>query len=116
MKGFTQLTLAALAAYASASAVNPHKRDTPLSVVLTASGNSEVKVAVTNNGDKALNLLSKGTFLDEENPVEKVTLYAAGGSTYNFLYKPTVPIRAFLGISTQISITSLHYRNSFGIR
>jgi deuterolysin len=80
MKGFTQICLAALAAYVSATAINVDKRASPLSVVLTASGNSEVKVAVTNNGDKALNLLSKGTFLDEVNPVEKVTMYAAGGS------------------------------------
>ncbi|KAF2733840.1 hypothetical protein EJ04DRAFT_512870 [Polyplosphaeria fusca] len=81
MKGFTQLSLAALAAYASATAVNVNKRESPLSVELTASGNTEVKVAVTNNGEKAINLLSKGTFLDEVNPVEKVTVYSAGGST-----------------------------------
>lgn len=80
MKGFAQLSLAVLASYASATAVNVNKRDSPLSVVLSAAGNSEVKVAVTNNGDKALNLLSKGTFLDEANPVEKVTMYSAGGS------------------------------------
>jgi hypothetical protein len=80
MKVFAQLSLAALASYASATAVNVNKRDSPLSVVLTASGNSEVKVAVTNNGDTALNLLSKGTFLDEVNPVEKVTMYSTGGS------------------------------------
>jgi hypothetical protein len=83
MKGFTQLSLAALVAYASASAINVDKRDSPLKVVLTASGNSEVKVAVTNNGDKAVNLLSKGTFLDEVNPVEKVTMYAAAGSKHS---------------------------------
>jgi len=39
-------------------------------------------VAVTNNGDKPVNLLSKGTFLDEVNPVEKVTMYSAAGSKY----------------------------------
>ncbi|PSN66228.1 hypothetical protein BS50DRAFT_410347 [Corynespora cassiicola Philippines] len=80
MKGITQLTLAALVAYASAFAVDVEKRDSPLSVVLSPAGNSEVKVAVTNNGDKTLNLLSKGTFLDEKDPVEKVTIYSAGGS------------------------------------
>lgn len=80
MKGFTQLSLAALAAYASATAINVNKRDSPLSVELTASGNSEVKVTVTNTGTKTLNLLSKGTFLDEVNPVEKVSVYSAGGS------------------------------------
>ncbi|KAF2278571.1 uncharacterized protein EI97DRAFT_448473 [Westerdykella ornata] len=81
MKGFTLLTFAAFVAYASAMAISVTKRDSSLSVVLTASGNSEVKVAVTNNGDRALNLLSKGTFLDEVNPVEKVSMYPSGGTT-----------------------------------
>jgi deuterolysin len=86
MKGFTQLSLAALAAYASATAIGDvNKRDSTLKVTLTAAGNTEVKVAVTNNGDKALNLLSKGTFLDEANPVEKVTLYAAGSKQPHFI-------------------------------
>ncbi|KAF2867702.1 neutral protease 2-like protein [Massariosphaeria phaeospora] len=97
MKGFTQLSLAALASYASATAINAHKRDTPLSVVITASGNSEVKVAVTNNGESALNLLSTGTFLDEVNPVEKVTVYSKSGSTQ-------VP---FEGIKLQILTSGL---------
>jgi deuterolysin len=83
MKGFAQLSLAAMVSYASATAININKRASPLSVVLTASGNSEVKVAVTNNGEEALNLLSTGTFLDEVNPVEKVAMYAAGGQLYN---------------------------------
>ncbi|KAF2180963.1 hypothetical protein K469DRAFT_692496 [Zopfia rhizophila CBS 207.26] len=73
-------SIAALAAYASATAIDVNKRDSPLSVKLTPSGNSEVKVAITNNGDKALNLLSKGTFLDEVNPVQKVRMFSAGGS------------------------------------
>ncbi|KAJ4305840.1 hypothetical protein N0V90_001372 [Kalmusia sp. IMI 367209] len=81
MKGITQLTLAALAAYVSAVSVDLNKRESPLSIVLTSSGNTEVKVAVTNNGDKTLNLLSKGTFLDEANPVEKVSVYSNSGST-----------------------------------
>lgn len=80
MKVFSQLTVAALASYATAASVDVNKRETPLSVKLAASGNSEVKVTLTNNGEKTLNLLSKGTFLDEENPVEKVTMYSAGGS------------------------------------
>jgi len=78
MKGFT---LATLVACASATVINVNKRETPLSVELTASGNTEVKVAVTNNGEAAVNLLSKGTFLDEASPVEKVHMYTAGGST-----------------------------------
>ncbi|KAF2686647.1 hypothetical protein K458DRAFT_362847 [Lentithecium fluviatile CBS 122367] len=81
MKVFAQLSLAALAAYVSAVSVDLNKRESPLSVILSASGNTEVKVAVTNNGDKALNLLSKGTFLDEANPVEKVSVYSSSGST-----------------------------------
>lgn len=80
MKVFSQLTVAALASYATAASVDVNKRETPLSVKLAASGNSEVKVTLTNNGAKTLNLLSKGTFLDEQNPVEKVQMYSAGGS------------------------------------
>lgn len=76
------MSVAALASLASAASVDLNKRDSPLSVALTASGNSEVKVAVTNNGDKTLNLLSKGTFLDEVNPVEKVNVYSSGGSKF----------------------------------
>jgi deuterolysin len=82
MKGFAQLSLAALATYVSAISVDLNKRESPLSVVLSASGNTEVKVAVTNNGDRTLNLLSKGTFLDEENPVEKVSIYSTSGSKF----------------------------------
>lgn len=83
MKGFTQFSLAALAACASAVSVDLNKRESPLSIVLKASGNTEVKVAVTNNGDKTLNLLSKGTFLDEANPVEKVSVFSNKGSMFN---------------------------------
>jgi len=78
-----QLSVAALAAVASAASVDVNKRDTPLSIKLESVGNSEVKVAVTNNGEKALNLLSKGTFLDEVAPVEKVQLYKAVGCKFN---------------------------------
>ncbi|KAF2262948.1 hypothetical protein CC78DRAFT_618044 [Lojkania enalia] len=81
MKGFASLSLAALVASASAAVVNVNKRETPLTVELTPSGNSEVQIAVTNNGAKPVNLLSTGTFLDEASPVEKVTMYSAGGST-----------------------------------
>ncbi|KAF1965204.1 hypothetical protein BU23DRAFT_628904 [Bimuria novae-zelandiae CBS 107.79] len=80
MKGFTHFTVAALAASVSAVSVDLTKRESPLSIVLTASGNTEVKVAVTNNGARTVNLLSKGTFLDEANPVEKVSVYSNGGS------------------------------------
>lgn len=80
MKVLSPITLAALASYATAASVDVNKRETPLSVQLSAAGNSEVKVVVTNNGEKTVNLLSKGTFLDEQNPVEKVSIYSAGGS------------------------------------
>jgi len=70
-------SLAALIVLTSATAINVNKRDSPLSVKLEAAGNSEVKVVVKNNGDKALNLLSKGTFLDEELPVEKIKMFTA---------------------------------------
>lgn len=80
MKVFSQLSVAALASYATAASVDVFKRETPLGVQLAVAGNSEVKVTITNNGEKALNLLSKGTFLDEQTPVEKVTMYSAGGS------------------------------------
>lgn len=80
MKIVSQLLLAALASHATAASVDVFKRETPLSVELTASGNSEVKVKVTNTGVKSVSLLSTGTFLDEELPVEKITVYSAGGS------------------------------------
>ncbi|KAF2133668.1 neutral protease 2-like protein [Dothidotthia symphoricarpi CBS 119687] len=80
MKFISQLSVAALASYASAASVDVNKRETPLSVQLTAAGNSAVKVTLTNSGEKNLNLLSKGTFLDEQLPVEKVSVYSAGGS------------------------------------
>jgi anti-sigma-K factor RskA len=82
MKVSSQFAVAALASYATAASVDVHKRETPLSVKLAATGNSEVKVTLTNNGEKTLNLLSKGTFLDEQLPVEKVEMYAAGGSKF----------------------------------
>ncbi|KAI8943090.1 hypothetical protein NX059_001121 [Plenodomus lindquistii] len=80
MKFASQLLVAALASYASAASVDVNKRESPLSVELSPAGNSVVKVKVTNTGAKAVNLLSKGTLLDEELPVEKVSMYSAGGS------------------------------------
>lgn len=86
MKVFSQITLASLASLATAHSIGRvYGRATPLSVELEAAGNSEVKVTVTNNGESTLNLLSKGTFLDEFNPVEKVIIYSAGDSKYQIL-------------------------------
>lgn len=79
MKAFT---IASLIAFAAAASVDVNKRETPLTVELKATGNSEVKVTLVNKGDKPLNLLSKGTFLDEKLPVEKVSIYSAGGSKF----------------------------------
>lgn len=85
-----QLSVAALAAVASAASVDVNKRDTPLSIKLESVGNSEVKIAVTNNGEKPLNLLSKGTFLDEVAPVEKVQVYSTAGCTYKSIVSAEV--------------------------
>jgi deuterolysin len=83
MKIFSYFTVAALASYATAAAVDAFERETPLKAELSAAGNSLVKVVLTNNGNKTLNLLSKGTFLDEDYPLEKVTMYANKGSECN---------------------------------
>ncbi|CAI6332304.1 unnamed protein product [Periconia digitata] len=80
MKGVQFLSFATLVAYASALSP-PTQKQSPLSIELASSGNTEVKVSVTNNGDSRLNLLSKGTFLDEELPVEKVSVFAKKGSS-----------------------------------
>ena len=77
MKGFTRLSFAALAALASSASINVEKRETPLSIKLSAAGNSEVTIAVTNNGAGTLNLLNKGTLMDETQPVEKVKMFSA---------------------------------------
>ncbi|KAH7132585.1 neutral protease 2-like protein [Dendryphion nanum] len=80
MRGFSPISVAALAVFADATAINYRKRDTPLAISLTRTGNTEIRLSVTNQGDKTFNLLTKGTFLDEINPVEKVTVYSAEGS------------------------------------
>ncbi|KAH8623159.1 hypothetical protein IG631_22316 [Alternaria alternata] len=51
----------------------------PFYYLLTASGNTVVKVVITNTGDTTLNLLSTGTLLDDTLPVERVTLYSNSG-------------------------------------
>ncbi|PVI05217.1 neutral protease 2-like protein [Periconia macrospinosa] len=70
---------AALATYASALTLQPNKQS-PLTIDIKKSGNTEVKVSVTNNGPETLNLLSKGTFLDEDLPVERVSVFSNKGS------------------------------------
>ncbi|KAF1945944.1 neutral protease 2-like protein [Clathrospora elynae] len=103
MKFTSQLAVAALASYATAASVDVNKRDTPLSVELTAAGNSQVKVTVKNNGAKALNLLSKGTFLDEQLPVEKVQMFAGGSTQVPF---EGIKVRLlYSGLSTDDFVT-----------
>lgn len=86
MKLLSWLSIQAFASYATAASVDLFKRETPLSVELAATGNTEVKVTVTNGGDTTVNLLSKGTFLDEKLPVEKVSMFSAGGSKFQTFY------------------------------
>lgn len=68
--------LAVMATTVSSAAVNLAKRDSPLSVVLTPSEDSKVKVALTNNGEKGYNLFFKESFLDEA-PTDKFTVNSA---------------------------------------
>lgn len=76
MKPCSSLYLVAWALYAYAAPVDLLRRDEPLSVQLTAAGNSAVKVVVTNNSDMALNLLSTGTLFDDKLPVERTSMFA----------------------------------------
>ena len=57
--------LAFLASTVSSAAVDLAKRDSPLSVVLTHTGDSKVKVALTNNAETNYKLFYKESFLDE---------------------------------------------------
>jgi deuterolysin len=84
MKTIIILLLIAWATYISAASVDFFKRDEPLGVQLTAAANSVVKVAVMNNGDAPLNLLSTGTLLDDKRPVERITLYSNHGCKFRY--------------------------------
>ena len=110
MKGL--FSLAAVVALTSATAINVNKRDSPLKVELTATGNSEVKVAVTNTGDKALNLLSKGTFLDEELPVEKVKMYTASTLTILLTILSILHLVSRTSYSGDVSFSTVRMRRS----
>ncbi|KAK2873336.1 hypothetical protein FQN49_002432 [Arthroderma sp. PD_2] len=78
--------IAALAAISSlaAPAVGFYiPRDAPINgtmidVKLSSAGNSMVKATITNNGDRALNLLKFHTIMDS-NPTRKVNIYSKGG-------------------------------------
>ena len=63
--------LAFLASTVSSAAVDLLKRDTPLSVVLTHTEDSKVKVALTNNAETNYKLFYKESFLDDA-PTDKL--------------------------------------------
>ena len=65
--------LAFLASTVSSAAVDLAKRDSPLSVVLTHTEDSKVKVALTNNDEASYKLFYKGTFLDKA-PTDKLSV------------------------------------------
>ena len=78
---FTALSVAAMAAVVSSTAIDVTKRDTPLSVTLTPVSNSKVKASVTNTGAEGYNLFYKGTILDTEAPADKLEVSSAGKYT-----------------------------------
>jgi deuterolysin len=116
MKLVGQLSVAALASVATAASVDVFKRETPLKVELFADGNSQVKVVLTNSGETTLNLLSTGTFLDEANPVEKVTMYANGGKSFSIHSGVEMHFLSTLlllaGVRKQLSVRSIVLINS----
>ncbi|GKT62923.1 deuterolysin metalloprotease [Colletotrichum tofieldiae] len=74
MKFFTGLTL--LASLVSASPFDIVKRDEPLQAkLIRGSGNTLVKIALTNSGKSAIKLFTPGTILDKA-AVEKVAVYS----------------------------------------
>lgn len=70
-------SVAALASLASAFSDALSKRDSPLSVALEVTGNTEVKAVITNTGSEDLKLFKTGTFLDDA-LVEKVEVFQSG--------------------------------------
>ena len=75
MKGFTKVTLAAMATIGAARVLD--RRATGLSVALKATGNTKVVATVTNTGVEDLNLLNVGTLLDPQASVQKVQVTSA---------------------------------------
>lgn len=74
--------LAFLASTVSSAAVDLAKRDSPLSVVLTHSEDSKVKVALTNTAETSYKLFYKETFLDDA-PTDKLTVTSSCESTFH---------------------------------
>ncbi|KAL1796060.1 hypothetical protein ACET3X_006284 [Alternaria dauci] len=105
MKLFTNKLIAVLAflSYTIAASVNMLQTEGPLNVQLAASGDTVVKMTITNIGDTTLNLLSTGTLLDETLPVKRITLYSNSSSK-------RVP---FEGIAIQLDTSVLSVDNFF---
>lgn len=89
---FTLATAAALVATTAASPLD--RRATPLEATLTQIDNTLVRVALTNTGSTAYNLLAGGTILDDA-PVDK--LYVTGGNA----------TATFVGITKRMSLQNL---------
>ncbi|CAO2658190.1 Nn.00g059130.m01.CDS01 [Neocucurbitaria sp. VM-36] len=87
-------SIAALASLASAVSVALNKRDSPLSVTLEQTGNTDVKAVITNTGSEDLKLFKTGTFLDDSH-VEKVEVFQGGEKV------------AFDGIRLRVSTANL---------
>ena len=72
--------LAVLATTVSSAAVDLAKRDSPLSVKLTHTEDSKVKVALTNAAEVDYKLFYKESFLDDA-PIDKLTVTSSSAST-----------------------------------
>ncbi|KAF1842637.1 neutral protease 2-like protein [Cucurbitaria berberidis CBS 394.84] len=88
------LSFAALASLATAFSDVLSKRDSPLSVALEVTGNTNVKAVITNKGSEDLKLFKTGTFLDDSQ-VQKVEVFQSGKEV------------AFDGIRLRVSTANL---------
>ncbi|KAH8707116.1 Deuterolysin metalloprotease family-domain-containing protein [Phaeosphaeriaceae sp. PMI808] len=91
---FQTLSVAALASLASAVSTALNKRDSPLDVSLSITGNTAVKATIKNTGSEDLKLFKTGTFFDDSH-VEKVEVFKAGDKV------------TFDGIRLRVSTTNL---------
>ncbi|KAF2208676.1 hypothetical protein CERZMDRAFT_48618 [Cercospora zeae-maydis SCOH1-5] len=89
---FTLATAAAVVATVAASPLD--RRATPLEATLTQVDNTLIRVALTNTGSHAYNLLAGGTILDDA-PVDK--LYITGGNA----------TATFVGITKRMALQNL---------
>ncbi|PSN60468.1 hypothetical protein BS50DRAFT_655616 [Corynespora cassiicola Philippines] len=93
MKFFTYLAFGIISAGVNAI---PAERN-PLNVTLSLIGESEVHIAIKNEGSQALRLLNKGTILDTRSPIQKASLYSHAKGTQ-------LP---FTGITVHLAVTEL---------